>query len=91
MPSTCSLVRALAAVSLAILTGAIGARGLQAPPTAGPYTHQVLSASSPDGLSWTHDGVVLLEHASVPCAIVMPDGRLRIYYVDASQMPETVN
>lgn len=91
MPSTFSLVRALAAVSLAILTGAIGARGLQAPPTAGPYTHQVLSASSPDGLSWTHDGVVLLEHASVPCAIVMPDGRLRIYYVDASQMPETVN
>lgn len=91
MPSTFSPVRALAAVSLAILTGAIGARGLQAPPTAGPYTHQVLSASSPDGLSWTHDGVVLLEHASVPCAIVMPDGRLRIYYVDASQMPETVN
>ena len=91
MPSTCSFARTLAAVSLAILTGAIGARGLQAPPTAGPYTHQVLSASSPDGLSWTHDGVVLLEHASVPCAIVMPDGRLRIYYVDASQMPETVN
>lgn len=91
MPASPSLVRALVAVSLAITTGSIGVQGLQAPPTAGPYTHQVLSASSPDGLSWTHDGVVLLEHASVPCAIVMPDGRLRIYYVDASQMPETVN
>jgi hypothetical protein len=91
MPSNRPLVRVLAAVSLAILTGAIGVQGLQAPPTAGPYTHQVLSASSPDGLTWTHDAVVLLEHASVPCVIVMPDGRLRIYYVDASQMPETVN
>lgn len=91
MPFTRTLVSALAAVSFAILTGSAGALGVQAPPTAGPYTHQVLSASSPDGLTWTHDGFVLLEHASVPCAIVMPDGRLRIYYVDASQMPETVN
>ncbi|MGB5036293.1 MAG: hypothetical protein WBQ66_06785 [Blastocatellia bacterium] len=91
MPSNHSLVRASLAVSLAILAGSIVVQGIQAPPTAGPYTHQVLSASSPDGLTWTHDGVVLLEHASVPCVIVMPDGQLRIYYVDASQMPETVN
>ncbi len=91
MPSTQSLVRATLTVTLTILTGSFAVFGIQAPPTAGPYTHQVLSASSPDGLTWTHDGVVLLEHASVPCAIVMPNGRLRIYYVDASQMPETVN
>jgi hypothetical protein len=50
-----------------------------------------MSASSPDGLTWTHDGIVLLEHASVPCAVAMPDGRIRIYYVDANQQPETTN
>lgn len=57
----------------------------------GPYFHQVLSASSPDGLRFTHDGAVLLEHASVPAAVVLDDGRLRLYYVDASTRPENVN
>ncbi len=61
------------------------------PPQGGPYFHQVLSASGPDGLSFTHDGVVLLDHASVPAAIALPDGRIRLYYVDASRMPENVN
>lgn len=67
------------------------ASGWAQAPDGGPYQHQVLSASSPDGLNWTFDGRVLLEHASVPAAIVTPDGALRIYYVDASQMPENVN
>ncbi|MEW6319704.1 MAG: hypothetical protein AB1635_01315 [Acidobacteriota bacterium] len=61
------------------------------PPSAGPYVHEIRSARSPDGLAWTHDGAVLLEHASVPSALVMPDGRVLVYYVDAAQMPETVN
>jgi len=60
-------------------------------PQGGPYFHRVMGATSPDGLSWTHDGRVLLEHASVPAAIVTPDGRVRVYYVDATQRPETVN
>jgi hypothetical protein len=51
----------------------------------------VLSAASADGLAWVTDSRVLLEHASVPDAIVTPAGNLRIYYVDASQMPETAN
>lgn len=57
----------------------------------GPRAHQVMSASSPDGLTFTHDGVVLLDQASVPAAIALDDGRIRLYYVDASNAPENVN
>lgn len=90
MPSIRLVARAAAATLLAIFAANSAVPALQSPP-AGPYTHQVSSASSTDGLDWSHDGVVLLEHASVPCAIVTPEGRLRIYYVDASRMPETAN
>lgn len=57
----------------------------------GPFFHQIYSATSADGLNWTHDGVMLLDHASVPCAIVLQDGRIRLYYVDASTVPEGTN
>lgn len=61
----------------------------------GPYFHQISSATSSDGLTWTHDNKTLIEHASVPAAIVIPDGKVRLYYVDASQVgpnqPENVN
>lgn len=57
----------------------------------GPKNHEVRSASSPDGLDWTHDDVVLLRSASVPTVAVTDDGKVRLYFVDASRMPETVN
>jgi len=57
----------------------------------GPYTHQVQSATSADGLTWALDNRVLIEHASVPAAIVTPEGKIRLYYVDASKTPENVN
>lgn len=61
----------------------------------GPYFHQVFSASSADGLTWTQDNRLLLDHASVPAAIMTPQGRIRLYYVDASNaiegQPEQVN
>ncbi len=57
----------------------------------GPFFHQIYSATSTDGLNWTHDNVMLLDHASVPCAIVLQDGRIRLYYVDASTLPEGTN
>jgi len=57
----------------------------------GPYFHQIYSATSKDGLTWTHDNQMLIDHASVPAAIVTPEGKIRIYYVDASQNPETTN
>ncbi|MBI4748123.1 MAG: hypothetical protein HY774_06510 [Acidobacteria bacterium] len=63
----------------------------QQPPPQGPFLHKVLSATSSDGLNWTPDNRVLLDHASVPAAIVTPGGAIRIYYVDASVPPETAN
>jgi hypothetical protein len=56
------------------------------PPTGGPYRHRVLSASSRDGLVWTRDAGVRLEHASVPCAVSAGD-RIFLYYVDADRGP----
>jgi len=47
-----------------------------------------------DGIRWTLDNRVLIEHASVPASIVTPEGKIRIYYVDASRAPtesETTN
>jgi hypothetical protein len=52
----------------------------------GPYQHKVLSASSKDGLIWTRDAGVRLEHASVPCAVTVED-RIFLYYVDADRGP----
>jgi hypothetical protein len=57
-----------------------------AQPMAGPYAHKVLSATSPDGLRWTRDEDVRMEHASVPCAVADGD-RILLYYVDADRGP----
>ena len=59
----------------------------QPQPTGGPFFHQIYSASSSDGLNWSFDNRMLLDHASVPVAIATPEGKLRIYYVDAAQTP----
>lgn len=70
----------------------VSATQLQPPPGGqGPFYHQIYSASSADGLTFTHDNRLLLDHASVPAAIVTPEGKIRIYYVDATQQPETTN
>ncbi len=47
----------------------------------GPSKHRILSATSPDGLTWT-PGDVIVEPASVPDAVLGPDGLVRLYYVD---------
>lgn len=60
-------------------------------PSGGPYLHQIYSASSTDGLTWTSDDTLILDHTSVPDPIYLEDGTIRIYYVDANQIPETVN
>lgn len=49
-----------------------------AQPMGGPYTHRVLSATSQDGLRWTRDEGVRMEHASVPCAVADGD-RILLY------------
>lgn len=77
----------IALAAAAVLAGA----GVAQPPGGGPYTHRIESATSTDGLTWRRDGRVLLEHASVPAAVVTPAGAIRVYYVDASRLPETTN
>ncbi|MBI3740765.1 MAG: hypothetical protein HY257_03275 [Chloroflexi bacterium] len=62
-----------------------------AAPQGGPYTHHIESATSSDGLNWSRDNRVLIEHASVPTVIVTPAGNVRLYYVDANNRPENVN
>ena len=47
----------------------------------GPFAHQVVLARSTDGLSIT-DSRMIIDHASVPDGVRLPDGTLRLYYVD---------
>lgn len=46
------------------------------------YDHRVMKATSDDGLDFEVDHTVLLEHASVPDAVVRPDGSIWVYYVN---------
>ncbi len=54
---------------------------------AGIETHQVMSASSPDGLTWTRDEGIRLARASVPCAINDGDRRVLLYFVQPPEQP----
>jgi len=70
----------------AVALWALAAHAQPAPgrPAGGPYRHKILSATSADGLAWTRDTGVRLEHASVPCAVATAD-RVFLYYVDADR------
>lgn len=50
----------------------------------GPYRDQISYATSADLLHWTASGVILVEHTSVPDAIVK-DGVIWAYFVDVTQ------
>lgn len=47
-----------------------------------PYFHQVYRAFSSDGLSFTLENVLLLDHASVPDAVLRPNGETWVYFVN---------
>jgi len=53
-------------------------------PISGPYTHQVMFATSADGLNWQVSEEIIRDHASVPEIIRLADGTLLIYFVDGS-------
>lgn len=57
----------------------------------GPRGHVVRSATSYDGMKFEDDDRDVLRQASVPCAIALSNGTIRLYYVDASRIPETAN
>lgn len=50
----------------------------------GIYSHQIYSASSRDAKSWTPDGKLLFDHASVPDAVIDRQGRIYLYFMDAT-------
>lgn len=50
----------------------------------GPYYHQVVVARTTDGVTLTAQRQVL-DHASVPDGVRMPDGTVRIYYVNGAE------
>ena len=49
----------------------------------GPYYHQVVLATSVDGVTLSGARVVI-DHASVPDVVRLPDGSQRLYYVDGT-------
>jgi hypothetical protein len=51
-------------------------------PSAGPYYHQIYRAFSSDGLIFAPENELLLDHASVPDAILRPDGEVWVYFVN---------
>lgn len=53
-------------------------------------THQIWSASSEDGLTWTYDNILAVDQASVSIPLLLPDGTIRLYYVDGTTKPSTV-
>jgi hypothetical protein len=52
---------------------------------AGPFYHQLLKASSKDGLTFVKEGKVVFDKASVPDIVRLPNGRLIIYAVDGAR------
>lgn len=55
------------------------------PPMSGPWYHTVRSAASSDGLTFRDERQAdLVEHASVPSAVRLPDGTIVVYFVDFS-------
>ncbi len=69
--------------------------GAPPPPDAfrqGPLSHKVISARSDDGERWVWEPGLRLEAASVPAPLMLEDGRVLVYYVDAIPgNPETAN
>jgi hypothetical protein len=52
-------------------------------PGGGPITHRLMLARSEDGRVWTRTGQIVAERADVPDMVVLPDGRLAVYYIAA--------
>lgn len=46
----------------------------------GPWLNSIRLATSTDGLTFNDIGVHVADQAGVPCALIDPQGRLRIYY-----------
>ena len=63
-------------------------RAIAVPLPPSSYFQFIRSASSQDGLIWTKEDGIRLEHASDPCAIVRDDGTILLYFEDSSHLLE---
>jgi hypothetical protein len=52
-------------------------------PTSGPYLHKIYSATSADGIHWTVNNTLLVNHASVPGAVYY-NGKIYLYFVNGA-------
>ncbi len=57
------------------------------PPDGGLHSHNVCSATSKDGLTWTRDEGTRLTGGSVPCVINDGDRRVLLYFVQPPNQP----
>jgi hypothetical protein len=64
-----------------------GSVPVQPVPLPGIESHQVGSATSADGLTWTRDEGIRVPRASVPCAINDGDRRVLLYFVQPPDQP----
>jgi len=51
----------------------------------GPYNDRISYETSTDLVNWSDSGKILVQHASVPDAIVTDDDTINIYFVDVSK------
>jgi len=59
-----------------------GVPGMTEPMPGGLYYHQLYRAFSSDAFNFTPENLLLIDHASVPDAIIGPDGETWVYYVN---------
>lgn len=52
-----------------------------------PYDHMLYRATSTDGITFTHENKLLVDHASVPQAFADASGRVGVYYLDFRKFP----
>jgi hypothetical protein len=52
-----------------------------------PYDHMIYRATSTDGLNFTHENELLVNHASVPQAFNDASGRVGVYFLDFRKFP----
>lgn len=52
-----------------------------------PYDHMIYRATSTDGITFTHENKMLVDHASVPQAFTDASGRVGVYFLDFRKFP----
>ncbi len=54
-----------------------------------PYDHMIYRATSADGLVFTHENKLLVDHAGIPQAFTNAAGHVGVYFLDFAKFPTT--